>query len=175
MKSVLGFLVVLLFFPAVADSQPAGLTAGARVRVTSPRHDLDRYVGTIVELHGDSVAVAGRQGTRRIAFDDVTALEVSTGTRTQVVRSGLIGLGAGAIVGVVVGLATYEEPDFVFGSPASLSAFTGLLFGSVGMVAGGVVGAVQRTDRWERRNFPVKAAIGASRSGGVSLSFSRTF
>ncbi|HUF30994.1 MAG TPA: hypothetical protein VMM77_10110 [Gemmatimonadaceae bacterium] len=175
MKSVLGFLALLLLFPAIADSQAAGLTAGARVRVTAPRDDLNKYVGTIMELRGDSVVVAGRQGSRRIAFGDVTALEVSTGTQTRIVRSGLIGFGAGAVVGAIMGLAAYDGPDLFFDSPASFAAFSGLVFGSVGMVAGGVVGALQRTDRWERRDLPVKVGIGGSRSGGVSLNFSRAF
>lgn len=175
MKSVLGFLTLLLLFSAIADAQSAGLTAGARVRVTSPRDDVRKYVGTITALRGDTLVMAGTRGSRSIALDNVTALDVSTGTRTQVGRSALIGFGAGALLGGVAGAAAYREPDFFFQNAAQMGAVSALFFGGVGMVAGAVVGALYRTDRWERRDPPLRAAIGGSRSGGVSLSVSRAF
>jgi hypothetical protein len=175
MKPALGILVAVLVFSSPVAAQMAGLGAGARVRVTSPRDDLKKHVGTVMEVRGDSVVVAGRNGSRTVALDNVTALDVSTGTRTQIVRSGLIGFGAGALLGGILGAAAYEEPDFFFGSATEAGAFSGLMFGSIGLVAGGVVGALQRTDRWERRDLPVKAAIGGSRSGSVTLGFSRRF
>lgn len=175
MKSALTILAVALFFPAIAETQSPALAAGARVRVTSPRDDLNRYVGTLMELRDDSVVVAGPRGSRTIALDNVTALDVSAGTRTQIARSALIGFGAGAVLGGIWGAAAYDGPDFFFSSAAQMGAFSGLVFGSIGLVAGGVVGAMNRTDRWEPREFSVRAAIGASRAGGVSLSLSRAF
>lgn len=175
MKPAFTVLVAALFFASPVAAQMAGLGAGARVRVTSPRDDLNKHVGTVLEVRGDSVVIAGQRGSRSIALGNVTALDVSTGTRTQIVRSGLIGFGAGAVLGAIVGAASYEEPDFFFGSPAELAAASGVVFGSIGLIAGGVVGALQRTDRWERRDLPLRAAIGGSRSGGVRLSLSRTF
>lgn len=126
-------------------------------------------------VRGYSVVVAGRHGSRSIALRNVTALDVSTGTRTQVMRDGLIGLGAGVTIGFVLGAATFEEPDLFVGGAVEAGALVGAMFGVVGMVAGGVVGALHSTDRWEPRDLPVKAAIGPSRSGGVRLSFSRAF
>lgn len=175
MKSVLGFLTLLLLFPAFAASQPAGLTAGARVRVTAPRDDLNKHVGTVLEVRGDSVVIAGQRGSRSIALENVTALDVSTGLRTQVRRSALVGFAAGGVLGGIVGVASYEDPDFFFSSAAEMGAVSALFFGGIGMATGAVVGALQRTDRWERQALPVKAAIGGSRSGGVRLSFSREF
>jgi uncharacterized membrane protein YedE/YeeE len=175
MKPALGILLAVLVFSSPVAAQMAGLDAGARVRVTSPRDDLKKHVGTVMEVRGDSVVVASRDGTRSIALENVTALDVSTGVRTQVRRSALIGFGAGALVGGIAGAVSYAEPDLVFNSAAELGAVSALFFGGIGMVAGAVVGALQRTDRWERRDLPVKAAIGGSRSGVVTLSLSRTF
>lgn len=175
MKPGLSSLALILLLPMIAEAQSAGLTAGLRVRVTSPRDGVRNYAGTIMELRGDTVVVAGSRGSRSIALDNVTALDVSTGSRTQVGRSALIGFGAGALLGGVAGAVAYEEPDFFFENAAQMGAASALFFGGIGMVAGAVVGALHRTDRWERRDSPLRAAIGGSRAGGVSFSLSRKF
>lgn len=166
---------ILLMVPAIAETQSTALTAGARVRVTSPSDDLNRHVTTVTEVRGDSIVVAGLAGSRTIAISNVTALDVSAGTRTQVLRDGLIGFGAGALLGGIVGAATYEGSDFFVGSSVEAGALVGTMFGAVGLVVGGVVGALHRTDRWQPARMPVRAAIIPSRSGGVSLNFSRAF
>lgn len=175
MKSLLALLVFALVVPPGMEAQAPGLTVGARVRVTSPLHHFNREVATITELHGDSIVLTGKMGTRTVALENVTALDVSTGLRTQVGRSALIGLGAGALLGGIVGAVSYEEPDFFFGSAAQMGAVSALFFGGIGMVAGAVVGAVHRTDRWERRDVPLRAAIRGSRSETVTLRLSRSF
>lgn len=180
MKSALGFLTLVLLFPAIAGSQQVGLTQGTRVRVTSPRADLDKYVGTVVELAGDSVAIAGRHGSRWIAFDDMTTLDVSVGTRPRILRDALIGFGAGALVGAAAGATAYEEcnpEEFCFmpGSRSGDAALGGLVLGAAGAITGAIIGAFDRTDRWEPGHATVKAALAPSPSGGVSLSFSSTF
>lgn len=174
MKSALGSFALMLLLPVIADAQSNALGVGARIRVTSPRDHLNKYVGTIMELRGDTVVVAGRHGTRSIARENVTALDVSTGTRTQVRRSALLGFGAGALLGGVAGAVAYEEPDFFFGSAAEMGAVSALFFGGIGMVAGAVVGALQRTDRWQAAPR-LRATAGVTRSGGVSIGISRAF
>lgn len=175
MKSALCILVVALLLPVAGEGQSATLAAGARVRLTSPRDDLKNHVTTVTEVRGDSIVVAGSAGLRTIALDNVTALDVSAGTRRRVVRDGLIGFGAGALIGAIVGAAAYEEPDFLVGSAAEASALVGAYFGAIGLVVGGVVGAFHRADRWEPRTIPVRVGIAPSRTGGVSLNFSRAF
>lgn len=175
MKTVLSFFALSLLLPMIAESQSAGLSAGARVRVTSPRDDLRKHVGTVMEVRGDTLVVAGSRGSRGIALDNITALDISTGSRTQVGRSALIGFGAGALLGGVLGVAAYEEPDFFFENAAQMGAASALFFGGIGMVAGAVVGALHRTDRWERRDPPLRAVIGGSLAGGVSLRVSSAF
>lgn len=175
MKSAWNVLALVLLLPVAGQAQWAPLTTGARVRVTSPTDDLRRHVTIVTEVRGDSIVLAGRTGLRTIALNDVTALDVSTGTRTQVMRFAVTGLGAGAILGGILGAATYEGPDFIVGSAAEAGALFGVFFGGIGMVAGGVVGAMSRTDRWQPAGVPVRAAITPSSSGGISLTFSRAF
>lgn len=166
MKSVFSILAFALLFPMVAGAQSATLAVGARVRVTSPSDDLNKHVATVIEVRGDSVVVAGRTGSRTIGLSNVTALEVSTGTRNRVMRDGLIGFGAGAPLGVAFGASAKD---------VELAALEAVVFGAVGLMTGAIIGAFDRADRWERASLPVRASIGPSRSGGVSLNFSRTF
>jgi len=176
MQPVLSVLaLVLLSFPAIAESQSPALVAGARVRLTSPRDDLKNHVTTVMAVGRDSLVVAGQAGSRTIALDNVTALDVSVGTRTRVIRDGLIGFGAGALIGGIVGAAAYEEPDFLIGSAAEASALVGAYFGAIGLLVGGVVGAFHRADRWQPARVPVRAVVIPARSGGVAVSFSRAF
>lgn len=121
------------------------------------------------------MVVAGQSGVRTIAVQDITSLEVSTGSRTQVLQDGLIGLGAGVTVGFALGALTYEDPDFFVSSATEAGALVGAVFGVVGMVAGGVVGALHRTDRSEAARMPMRASIGPSGPAGVKVSFSRVF
>ncbi|CAN5603204.1 hypothetical protein BH23GEM1_BH23GEM1_06150 [soil metagenome] len=168
-------LLLVLLLSGVAEAQSAPVGVGARIRVTVPGTDMHRHVTTVAELRGDSIVVAGKSRVRTIALRDVTELGISTGSRTQVVRDGLIGFGAGAGLGFILGAMSYEEPDFLVGSAGEAGAMVGAVFGVVGLVAGGVVGAMHRTDRWEPARMPVRASIAPSRSGGVNVGVSKAF
>ncbi|HUR91133.1 MAG TPA: hypothetical protein VMY38_00520 [Gemmatimonadaceae bacterium] len=174
MKAAWSVLALGLFFPVTGQAQSA-LAAGARVRITSPRNDLQKHVTTVTEVRGDSIVVAGQAGVRAVALSDVTAIEVSTGRRNRIVRDGLIGLGAGFAGGFLLGALTYEGPDFLVGSSMEAGALLGTFFGVVGLITGGVVGAFDHADRWQPVQGALKASIGPTRSGGVSLALSRAF
>ncbi|MGK2933744.1 MAG: hypothetical protein ACSLFE_00665 [Gemmatimonadaceae bacterium] len=184
MKPAFTVLVAALFFSSPVAAQMAGLEAGARVRVTSPPDDLSKHVTTVREIRPDSIVVESRSGLRTVAVDNITALDVSTGKRGHMLRDGAIGLGIGALLGgVLVKSASDDCPGGgeygVCGAPvleAEATALGVMVFGSVGLLAGAAIGAFwDRSDRWERRNLPFRAAIGASRLGGISLNFSRAF
>ncbi len=175
MNAALGIMVAVLVFSSPVAAQMAGLGAGARVRVTSPRDDLKRHVGTIGDVRGDSIVVGFRGSSRTIALANVTALEISTGRRRQVFRDAALGLGIGALTGAALGAVTYKEPDFFINSAATAAAAGGILLGTVGLVAGGLVGLEHRTDRWEPVRLPGRATIAPTRSGGISLGFSKAF
>lgn len=92
--------------------------------------------------HPDSLA---------FAFNSVAALERSQGVRSRTGRGALIGLGTGAVAGLVLGLATYEPCtgfcvlDLDRVETGGLAALLGGLFGTgVGML----LGATVREDRW---------------------------
>lgn len=182
MKSVLCFAALAVLAPAIGQGQ--AFEAGARIRVTAPRDDLRKHVATVLEVRDDSIVVASRSGSRTVAVDNITELDVSIGTRGHMLRDGAIGFGLGALVGgVLMKSASDDCPGGgeygVCGIPVSESEATALgaaVYGGLGLLAGVAIGAfLDRSDRWERRHADVKVAIAPSRSGGVSLNFSRAF
>lgn len=174
MRIACSVLALALLFPVAAQAQSPSLGVGARVRITSPRNDMRKHVTTVTEIRGDSLVVAGGGGVRALALTDVTAIDVSTGRRNRIVRDGLIGLGTGFAGGFLLGVLSYEEPDFLDG-PVEAGALVGVMFGLVGLAAGGVVGAFDHTDRWVPAREGFKASIAPRRSGGITLGFSRAF
>ena len=183
MKLALGVLLVALVVPVTAEAQSSSLAVGARVRVTSPRDDLKNHVATLTQVRDDSIVIAGHTGSRTIGLDNVTAIDISAGRRSHFLQDAGIGLGVGALAGGFIGYFSYEECDeegfmacfMVPDSRMESAAFGGAVLGGVGLVAGAIIGAFRRTDRWEAASLPARVSIGQSRSGGVGLSFSRAF
>lgn len=163
-----------------ASGQSETLTTGTRIRVTSPIHNLDQHVVTVGEIRGDSVVVNDRTGPHTIALANVTALDVSRGTRNRVARDGLIGLGVGAATGIALMAAADDGCDdaqfcIVPVSESQFAAAGALVLGAAGFLAGAVIGTFDRTEIWEPQNHGLKAALRSSRSQGVALSISRSF
>lgn len=180
MKSLLALLVFPLVVPLGTEAQAPDLVVGARVRVTSPQHHFNRDVATVTELRGDSIVLTSKMGTRAVALSNVTELHISAGTRNQVMRNGLIGLGAGALIGIAAGLTTENECDeevpclVVPASGARFAAAGALIFGGAGFVAGAVTGLFTRGDRWVAVTPPARATVGITRTG-ASIGITRAF
>ena len=183
MKTGLVVLAVAVLIPVVASGQSAPVAAGTRVRVTAPGNNLDKHVTTVVDVRGDSIVLNVRNSSLVIGLADVTELEISAGKRTQFWRSAGYGLGLGVVAGAVVGAVTYKEceSDHFLGcimAPQSASesaAMGGMLFGALGLVGGGIVGLLNRTDRWASVTLPVRVSIAPVGSDGVSVMLSRAF
>ena len=181
MKSLLALLVFALVVPPGMEAQAPELAVGARVRVTSPRHHFNRDVATVTELRGDSIVLTSKMGTRAVALSNVTRLDVSTGTRRNVRRGALIGLGVGALFGLTMTDEAMDECSdqlLLCPTPATdgeMEVAGALVSGVAGAAIGAIVGAFVRTERWENRSPAVTAAINPGRFGGVQLSMSRKF
>jgi hypothetical protein len=181
MKSGLAVLALALCVSHVADGQSSRFAAGARVRVTAPGSALDKHVTTILDERGDSIVVDVQGRSQTLWLADLTALEVSTGKRTHAKRHAVSGFMLGALTGVVIGLATYEEcvpRGFLtcLMSGPEYSAVGGLILGgAAGAVIGGAVGSRHSDDRWSSVRLPVRTVVAPTRSGGVSVRMSRAF
>lgn len=180
MRFSLAVACLLTALASEASGQSGTLTAGTRIRVTSAADNLNQHVVTVGEIRGDSVVVNDRTGARAIALANVTALDVSRGTRNRVARDGLIGLGVGAVAGIALMAAADDGCDeaqfcIVPVSESQFAAAGALVLGAAGFLAGAIIGAFDRAEIWEPHTRGFTAALRPARSGGVALSMSRSF
>jgi hypothetical protein len=149
-------LIVLapLAAPA-ARAQTSNLpAAGARVRVTSTAIGDRALVGRVASWSGDTLHLLpqGRVDPIPVSLSTVTRLEVSRARRRAWLKTGVIGLAAGAALGAIVGgiVGAMENCEGLGEcGPAFSAGVLGTVGGVVGVVVGTAVGAMRRVDRWE--------------------------
>ena len=111
-----------------------------------------RPIGKLVSFDDEAVVIRfeGHKVPYRVPRDVISALEVNRGGRRHILRSFAVGLGIGALTGVVVGFASGDDDGGWFAFTAQEKAVIGgVALGAVGGVAGFVAGAVRRGPRWE--------------------------
>lgn len=184
-----GFLLVALALvphTTTLAQAPASVAVGDRVRITTPHHrGRHRLVGRLAEVQQDSLVVeTDDRGTRvRVPLAQAARVDVSRGRHTNIWRGMGIGMVGGAVTGAVIGATTYHkgrgpvcspndilfcgdwtgdmgEPDRGF-SPKSGT----ITFGLLGILAGGIGGAIIRTERWSSRPLGGTARLRATPSG----------
>lgn len=145
----------LLLGATVLPAQPlasAFVRPGDRVRVTTYQmaSSGERHVGVLQQVFRDSVTVDWASGAREtIPLHRLSRLEVSDG-RGNVVRPGMAyGFIGGAIVGAVYGGRTANDGGEYF-PPAAVVTVSTVVGALAGTVAGGLLGAVGRRERWTR-------------------------
>jgi len=151
--------VMLTLLAAAASAQesqslPSGVQAGARVRATAP--SVGTVSGRVIAVHGDIVDLKSDQSrdTVHIVASQLTALDVSTAQHTRRLAGTGIGFLSGAVLGGVLGAATYRKPDcsgevlFCDLGPGFDATAGAVLLGGVGAVVGLLVGSVS-VDTWE--------------------------
>lgn len=179
MKTAFGIAVLVWLVAATAEAQAPAVTAGSRVRITSGVHDYDRKVATVHDLRGDSLVLVVRSKPVTVALSDVDQIQVSVGQRRTVLRGMLAGGLIGAVGGAVIGAATYKPCEgfcmFASNSAGGEAAIAGAALGAVGVVIGGIVGAINTTDRWAPATLPGSISVAPSPAGGVAVSLRRTF
>ena len=159
---------------------------GMRTRVTSPALGPGRSVARVLGYRADTLVLRpeGTQDSVAVPFAQVTRLDVSRGRKTNVRKGLLFGLVGGATLGAVSAYAAYEKDSceanqfICIGNMFSRSEETlmgGAVLGLLGAAVGGVVGAVWRTERWERA--PLGSSVGRVglapvRGGGLALAVS---
>lgn len=179
------------FFRNAAAQTPATeapLQIGARVRVSSsaPGFSGPPRVASVLAQHGDTLSFRpeGTQDSIALPLRLITRLEVST-SRSSHGRQGMgLGLLSGALIGAVVGAATYtpcSSTEFLGclfapmsrGDQAKWSGFAGAL---IGTFVGGVIGSNRQTENWERVAVTApKVSVRIAPSGKGGLMVSATF
>ncbi len=136
---------------AVASQEIPAVTPGARVRAWISQPADQKFVGTLLEIRGDTLFLQGegRADTTRILRTALTRLDISAGqmrhTGTGAAAGFLIGGAGGALAGFLI--ANGQNCD---GGCGGLGA---LLFGAIGagsgLLIGTVVGGNTTSDRWQ--------------------------
>jgi hypothetical protein len=178
-RSLSALVPLLLAAPAPAalvaqETSDLGLSRGDRVRVTAPLAALERRTAQFIARRGDTLQLRFGElaDTLAIPVSAITRLEVSRGTYRPWVRRGLIGLFAGAALGVASAAMFVEDRQCTGGAitygcgeeKGYAMAGMGIVGGLVGGAFGASVGARRPVDRWE----PVRlssAGAGGGRGG----------
>jgi hypothetical protein len=145
-----------------AQAAPATLVPGARVRVHQGSESL---TGLLVSLDSAGLVIAtDKSDTVTAPRTSITAVEVSTGTKSRAGKGALIGLGVGAAAGVIVGLAasSSDNGDFLDYGAGTWAAAMGLTGAAIGAGLGALIGSGQQSDKWQPAVLP---AIGVRAYG----------
>ena len=148
-------VVSFLFITAspLRSQESAPLEIGSRVRVKAGAQQ-PWVVGNLLQLPADSVWLHTGDSVSSVALatSSLASFEFSRGRKSQAGRGAWIGLGSGAIIGLIVGAATYEDcsgclaPDPGAAGSAVLGA---VLFGVFGLGVGALIGGSIDAERWE--------------------------
>ena len=170
-------LLLMMLFQSVALAQFSSLNNGDRVRIFAPDIRSKMIEGDIFHITSSEIFLNSQGYDVIIPFNLIDRMDISTGTKRNTGKGALIGLTGGALVGSLVGLASYRDCDsdefmgcflhFSQGESALLGAAVG---GLVGLVAGTVIGTVTKTYRWER--LPLEVSMDFQSVPEQKLSFS---
>jgi len=159
-----------------AQANTTTLAPGARIRV---QQGSQTVTGTLVSLDSAGlVIVTGKADSVTVPRASITAVEVSTGTRSHAGKGALIGLGTGLLTGVIVGIASSgsDDGDFFDFSSGEWAAGVGLTGAVIGTGVGQSLAPSSGPTSGRRRCFPrsVSGATGPMTSALRSACGSRS-
>lgn len=176
------FVLASLAFAARLSAQdsaavrpPSELRVGSRIRIATAGAPAWR-AGTIAALTPDTLRLRGDDGRSEVpvALGTITALELSTGQHTRVLKSAGIGAAVGAGAGVLVSLFVHDDPDDAFQYTTSEKAMVfGAVFGVIGLVSGAIGGVAYPRDDWAPVAIPLRTSRSSPWSGtmlGIGVS-----
>jgi hypothetical protein len=149
---------------ALAQSQ-AAVQKGQRVRVRFAAAHTPDLVGVVRAIRTDTLVVSrdSEPGGRMVTafpLSSVSRLQVSRGRHSRWGRGLLIGLGAGAVTGAILGATV--QPDWFF-TRRVLVEMGAVVFAPIGGAVGVVIGALTKTEQWE--TVPLPGSRGAAGAG----------
>jgi hypothetical protein len=154
-------LGVPVFSSAQTMSSPGEMVqSGSRVRILSPVFGDKAQTVTVISSSPESLVFRLNAGSepQTLKPSTITRMDVSTGTRAHKLKGALIGFATGALLGGIVGYATWQKPTckdtsggfgciaFDFGRGGD-AAFAAGGVGILGTIVGTLIGA-RKTDTW---------------------------
>ena len=177
MRAVAFVMSLSVLVPLMSLSAQVQLEPGSRVRVTAPEIGIENSVGTCLELSNGSMQFVPLRASSRvdIPLTSITRLDASRGRKGHAAIGFLVGGAVGAIVGVV------WRPQWPLEGPEEVcTARTGcdappepLIGAALGVLVGLPVGALIRTERWERVPLDqLRVSLTPQRDGRLGIGFS---
>jgi hypothetical protein len=176
-RATLVLLLAWIGIPTPATAQDGtGLERGARIRVLAPSFSRRPPVGNLGPMDSTGLhLLRGRGETLVIPWNAVAAVDVSTGRRSHWVRGaaigGLTGLALATVVWVADESSSQDDP-FSDALDAIFYPAVAVTMGASGALVGGVIGAIARTEQWERvPASSLRWGVGPVAGGGVRVMF----
>ncbi len=178
--SLAASVALLAPFATLSAQQQPRVEPGARVRVSQCHSELrfngqrrnvcERSVGTLSTLSANTLEVADGADGLVFALASVTRFDVYSGRKSHL----WVGAGIGLLAGAGAGAVTWTDCGMV--DDSQCRRYGALLFGGIGAVVGGVVGAfIWKTDKWEEVPLDrLRVSFAPKRDGfafGLSVAF----
>ena len=151
---IVGIALLAVTADVHAQADATTLVPGARVRVHQGPQSL---TGSLVSLDSAGLVVAtGKSDTAAVPLSSITGVDVSRGTKSRVGKGALIGLGVGTATGIIIGVAasSSDDGDFFDFNSGEWAIGVGLTGAVIGTGIGAIIGATQRTDKWQPTVLP---------------------
>jgi hypothetical protein len=167
-----------------AQRQPT-IHAGARVRISAPSEGYRGLIGTVSGYDGGDIVIkpGNEQSSVSVPLTSITTFKRSRGLKSNAGQGALIGSIVGGAFGALFAAATYREcvgegwdclmhPE----SAGQAAVYGGTILGLLGAGIGALIGANEKTERWEEVPLDqVRVSIVPHRDGrfafGLSVSF----
>jgi hypothetical protein len=171
----LGLLIALTAVPLSAQ-RTFDVKEGELVRVRMWGSEDQVIEGSLQGIEENDLLILSNEGKEvsRIPMSQIREVWVRRGSRNQALEGLEIGLVSGAIVGLVVGLASGDDESGLIRFSAGEKAGMGAVgFGMISGAAGLLIGAISRTDRWERVSLPaVNPSVQVAPNGRLAVGIS---
>jgi hypothetical protein len=153
---ILVLLAVTLNLPVTAQqATPDSVPARVRIHQAGVKAPI---VGMLTGLDGDSLYLQSAEGRLAVARADVRKFEVSRGMRSNADRGFKTGLGAGAVAGLLTGVAILMHPDGCFcdTGPETIPVTMAIMGLPAGLLGAGI-GALSHSEQWKKSRIDAPA------------------
>ena len=147
------FLMTLMFVLPSEGSTQAVPSPGDRMRIRQV--DGTILTGTFATFSAEAIqlSVGAADPMVEVPVTGIEALEISLGQRSNYPKYIGLTVAAGSLVGAMIGLIAYEDPEpcFLCFGPETRGEYMGLGFAYgvlIGLPLGALIGSVVREERW---------------------------
>ncbi len=146
LRTAIGAILAGLAGREIAAQDRPPIEAGSTVRVTSATKGLVAQVALVREVRGDTLVLESTDsaGAWTLAQREINQLDIRTGHRSRALLGVKVGFVIGAGSGLLIGLGTCQAGFSKSTCVSTAAAVSSLL----GLVVGGVAGALTHTDTW---------------------------